>query len=141
MATIFFVSKAPKRQRKTSTLYRRLSENISELRRRKKPKITQRALEEATGCYQGQLSHVERGIRGISIEKVEAIAEVLGVDPSTLFQPHREQREQIRSLFEDLPPEQVIALRGNPEYAKLLMQLRGVVRYKLTGNSGNGAPS
>jgi transcriptional regulator with XRE-family HTH domain len=89
--------------------------------------VYQHVLEEAAGCYQGQISHVECGVRGISIERIEKIADYFGVDPCVFFQPEQ-KRQLVRSLFEGMTEEFLHSLRGDTKYSYLIDKLKNVIK-------------
>ena len=57
-------------------------------KQRKLKKLTQEQLAHKTGISTGHIRNVEKSRISISIDKVEALAEALGVDPDQLFRMH-----------------------------------------------------
>jgi hypothetical protein len=70
---------------------------------------------------------VECGVRGISIERIEKIADYFGVDPCVFFQPEQ-KRVLVRSLLEDMPEEYRHSLRGSNKYLYLIEKLKNVIK-------------
>ena len=62
-----------------------IAENIRRLRKSKK--LSQEKLGELAECHRTYVSQLERGETNISVDRLERLAQVLGVDAIELMQP------------------------------------------------------
>lgn len=72
-------------------------------RRRKAMGLTQAALSELVPCHPTYVSQIERRVTNISVERLEGLAKVLGVDALTLMQPPKPLTDDIPADLAGLP--------------------------------------
>lgn len=78
--------------------------NIETLRRMRG--LNQEQLAEMAGISQGHVSRAENGDSGITLGKLRAIAEALGVPLADLFQSRTQAEAEIVQIYRQLKPDQ-----------------------------------
>ncbi len=68
-------------------LYRRVGENIQQLRKRLAPPLSQEALAQQVGMSRVSIANIERGHHRVQLHVLYQIARTLGVEPHDLL-PH-----------------------------------------------------
>lgn len=68
----------------SSVLRETLAKNIKDIRLSKH--LSQEELADICGLHRTYISDIERGIRNISVDNIEKIADGLGVEPSQLLE-------------------------------------------------------